>query len=64
MSRYRSLENHAMPICIPFAIKQKSKINHIQSRRSSMAIANGIKTPRTVPHHNVTSGFGSGLKML
>lgn len=48
----------------PLARMQKFAMNHIHSRRITKAIKSGTKTPRIGPLHKVTSGMGSGLKML
>ena len=64
VSRKRSPEIQAVARYAPFAKMQKCAMNHIQFRRTTNAIASGISTPSIGPDHNVTSGFGSGLKLL
>jgi hypothetical protein len=60
VSRKRSPDSQANARYDPFAIKQKSVMNHAQRVRTIAANAIGTAIPSSGPAHNVTSGCGSG----
>jgi hypothetical protein len=60
VSRKRSPDNQASARYDPFAIKQKSAMNHAQRVLTINASAIGTAIPSSGPDHNVTSGCGSG----
>lgn len=48
----------------PFANTQNQATNQLQRRRKTNAKSKGKTAPNSGPNHSVTSGRGSGVKML